>query len=121
MADAIARTAIEEVTVPRVDRDEGREVAPCKAGISCNAGVDDRIVAVALTVEIVLRIACRIIVHVDDPRLPASGLGGEDQNFLAMLNPMMRGSSVKTLVVRPLSSLFRNASVIGVELKTFFT
>src|SRR3546814_8530338 len=31
------------------------------------------------------------------------------------------GSRVKTLVVRPLSSLFRKASVIGVELKTFFT
>lgn len=56
-----------------------------------------------------------------DPRLPASGLGGEDQNFFAMLNPMMRGSSVKMLVVRPVSSELRKASVIGVELNTFLT
>src|SRR3546814_3944118 len=56
-----------------------------------------------------------------DPRLPASGLGGEAQNFFAMLNPMMRGSSVKMLVVRPVSSELRKASVIGVELNTFLT
>src|SRR3546814_16053310 len=43
------------------------------------------------------------------------------QNFLAMLNPMMRGSRVKTFVVRPLSSLLRTASLIGVELQSFFT
>lgn len=48
-------------------------------------------------------------------------VGGEDQNFLAMLNPIMRGSREKTFVVRPVSSLFKKASVIGVELKTFFT
>src|SRR3546814_3805966 len=53
--------------------------------------------------------------------LPASGLGGEAQNFFAMLNPMMRGSSVKMLVVRPVSSELRKASVIGVELNTFLT
>lgn len=56
------------------------------------------------------------------PRLSPSGVGGEEvQNFLAMLNPMMRGSSVKTLVVRPVSSLFRKESVIGDLLNTFFT
>lgn len=32
---------------------------------------------------------------------------------------MIRGSSVKTLAVRPLSSLFRNVSVIGVLLNKF--
>src|SRR3546814_5470897 len=37
------------------------------------------------------------------------------QNFLAMLNPQMRGSRVKTFVVRPLLPLFRKASVIRSE------
>ena len=43
------------------------------------------------------------------------------QNFLAMLNPKMRGSSVNTLVVRPVSSLLTKVSVIGALLNTFFT
>src|SRR3546814_13908723 len=39
------------------------------------------------------------------------------QTFFDMLTPMMRGSRVKMLVVRPDSSELRKASVIGVELK----
>ncbi len=46
---------------------------------------------------------------------------GADQKRLAMLNPMIRGSSVNTLVVRPESSLLMKASVIGVALNRFFT
>jgi hypothetical protein len=49
------------------------------------------------------------------------GVPGEDQNFSAALNPMMRGSGVNTLVVRPLSSLFTKNPVIGVFLNRFLT
>src|SRR3546814_6037917 len=66
VADAIARTTIEEVAMPRVDRYEGGEVAPGKAGIGRNAGVDDRIVAVTLAIEIILGITGGIVVHVDE-------------------------------------------------------
>src|SRR3546814_15501150 len=52
--------------MPRVDRYEGGEVAPGKAGIGRNAGVDDRIVAVTLAIEIILGITGGIVVHVDE-------------------------------------------------------
>src|SRR3546814_20034700 len=52
--------------MPRVDRYEGGEVAPGKAGIGRNAGVDDRIVAVTLAIEIILGITGGLVVHVDE-------------------------------------------------------
>jgi len=36
-----------------------------------------------------------------------------------MLSPIRRGSSVKTLVVKPVSSELRKASVIGVSSRMF--
>jgi|HubBroStandDraft_2_1064218.scaffolds.fasta_scaffold17820_4 hypothetical protein len=46
---------------------------------------------------------------------------GEDAyQFFVMRKPNRRGSVVKTLVVRPVSSEFRNAPVMAVTLKTFF-
>lgn len=43
------------------------------------------------------------------------------QKRLVMLNPMIRGSSVKTLVVRPVSSLLMKKPVIGVLSNRFLT
>jgi hypothetical protein len=40
--------------------------------------------------------------------------------FLVTRKPNRRGSVVKTLVVRPVSSVFKNAPVIAVVLNTFF-
>ena len=49
------------------------------------------------------------------------GVPGEDQNFLDTLNPMMRGSRVKILVLKPVSSLLVKVLVIGVSLNRFLT
>ena len=45
---------------------------------------------------------------------------GNAYQFFVMRNPNKRGSVVNTLVVRPVSSEFRNAPVMAVVLKTFF-
>ena len=45
----------------------------------------------------------------------------DDYQFLVMRSPNRRGSVVKTLVVRPVSSELRNAPVIAVVSNTFFT
>ncbi len=48
------------------------------------------------------------------------GRRGMNYQFLVMRMPKRRGSVTKTLVVRPVSSVFRKAPVIAVVSNTFF-
>ena len=63
-----------------------------------------------------------LTVHSDPIPAPKGGKGPvTDQKRLVMLNPTMRGSSVKTLAVKPVSSELVKKSVIGASSNTFFT
>src|SRR3546814_14223205 len=93
VADAIARTTIEEVAMPRVDRYEGGEVAPGKAGIGRNAGVDDRIVAVTPAIEIILGITGGIVVHVDETGARLAMIVMMDHRIMSNAQLPFRGRS----------------------------
>ena len=54
--------------MPWTQFDQVADLAPCKAGVGRDAGMNNRIVAVIEAGEIFQRIVGRIIVHVDEAR-----------------------------------------------------
>ena len=77
-----------------------------------------------VTIRSINLLACYARALLSNPP-PASAGGGVKgilrQNRFMALNPMMRGSSVKTLVLSRESSLLVKKSVIGASLNRFLT